>query len=116
MHTLVQKFCIADCDWLQPASASKERNRKQKPNQVEIEKRRELLQEFLYWFIDGFVMDLAKVRVFLHERTRRLIAVLLDCLCDHRIGELPESYALLPPGRLERHLQAAAQEPRPDAV
>lgn len=72
MHTLVQKFRIADCDWLRPASASKERNGKQKPNEVEMGKRRELLQEFLYWFMDGFVMDLAKVRSIVQGGTRDL--------------------------------------------
>lgn len=61
VHTILQKFCVADCDWLRPSTASKKSNFYQLPNQVEMAKRRELLQEFLYWFIDGFVMNIVKV-------------------------------------------------------
>jgi hypothetical protein len=51
-----------DCDWLKPKSASRSNNNNQKPNQVEMEKRKEVLTEFLFWFFDSFVIDLVKVR------------------------------------------------------
>lgn len=61
IHTLLQNFRIEDCDWLRPASSSKKSNFNQKPNEVEMIKRRELLSEFLFWFIDGFLMNVVKV-------------------------------------------------------
>lgn len=59
VHTLMQDFCISDCDWLTlpvPESA--------KPHKVPISdslKRLELLQEYLYWYFDSFLIPLLKV-------------------------------------------------------
>lgn len=69
VHTLLQRFCVADCDWLHPQSASRASNFLQKPNVVEMGKRRELLQEFIYWFIDGFVINLVRVSRVKREPT-----------------------------------------------
>jgi len=60
VHTLLQGFSIADCDWLRPRSSGDKANRDQVPNPREMAKRRELLSEFLFWLIDGFVIDLVK--------------------------------------------------------
>lgn len=62
LHTFLQQFCISDCDWLRPPSASQPSNFKQRPNEVEMAKRRELLHEFIFWLVDGFVVPLVKVR------------------------------------------------------
>lgn len=61
MHCLVQKFCIEDCDWLRPESSTRRRNVNQKPNQMDLAKKNELLSEFLYWLFNSFVIDLVKV-------------------------------------------------------
>lgn len=61
LHTVLQKFRVESCDWLRSDSSSKASNVDQKPNAVEMSKRREILAEFLYWFFDSFVMDIAKV-------------------------------------------------------
>lgn len=61
LHTVLQKFSVESCDWLLLESSSKPSNIHQKPNAVEMSKRREILGEFLYWFFDSFVMDIAKV-------------------------------------------------------
>ncbi|SCV70113.1 BQ2448_1507 [Microbotryum intermedium] len=60
LHTLLQGFCVADCEWLLPLSSTRPRNRFQRAPSVEMAKRRELLMEFLYWFFDGFIVDLVR--------------------------------------------------------
>ena len=60
VHTVMQGFSIADCDWLRPRSAADHANQAQIPSTKEMVKRREMLAEFLFWFIDGFVTDLVK--------------------------------------------------------
>ena len=60
VHTLLQGFSVADCDWLRPRSAGDEANKDQVPNATEMAKRRQFLGEFLFWFIDGFVIDLVR--------------------------------------------------------
>ncbi|SCZ90544.1 BZ3500_MvSof-1268-A1-R1_Chr9g10875 [Microbotryum saponariae] len=60
LHTLLQGLCVADCDWLLPLSATRPRNRFQRAPSVEMAKRREVLMEFLYWFFDGFIVDLVR--------------------------------------------------------
>lgn len=61
VHTFLQKYCIADCAWLLPFSASLPRNSEQRPNELEMAKRRELLQEFIFWIVDGLVIPLVRV-------------------------------------------------------
>lgn len=60
VHVLLQGFSISDCDWLRPPKAS--RSNENKPNQVEMAKRKELLADFLYWLFDGFIIELLRVR------------------------------------------------------
>lgn len=61
VHTFLQGFCVADCDWLRPASFSKKRNFHQKQSVQEVEKQKEILADFLFWFVDGFLVNLIKV-------------------------------------------------------
>jgi len=75
LHSLLQGFSILDCEWLDPSSAvgDLDNNKKQddaKPeklskksiNPIEMEKRKEVLSEFLYWLFDSFITDLVRVR------------------------------------------------------
>ncbi|KAI5476957.1 telomerase reverse transcriptase [Pseudohyphozyma bogoriensis] len=60
IHALLQGFSIADCDWLRPKSGKEERNREQKANEVEMERRKGLLADFMLWFFEGFVVELLR--------------------------------------------------------
>ena len=60
LHTLLQGFATSDCEWLMPSSA-----KAQQQSRVPVTdalKRLELLQEFVFWFFDGFLLPLLKVR------------------------------------------------------
>lgn len=62
VHTIVQGFSVLDCEWLSgPWSSSASLGQTQKPNQLEMKKREELLADFLYWFFDGLVIELLRV-------------------------------------------------------
>ncbi|KAK4702528.1 telomerase reverse transcriptase, partial [Phenoliferia sp. Uapishka_3] len=67
VHALLQNFCLSDCDWIRPSSGSKVSNKFQVPNAVEMNKRRELLCEFVFWFVDGFIFDLLKTTFMMTE-------------------------------------------------
>ena len=66
VHLLLQGFSILDCDWLRLPSASLSKNAKQKPNQIEMEFRKEMLMEFVFWYLDSFIIDLVKVISLVH--------------------------------------------------
>lgn len=70
VHALLQNFCVADCDWLRAPSAGYTQNSQQRANAVEMDKRRELLQEFLFWFVDGWLMDLLKTTFVVTESAK----------------------------------------------
>lgn len=61
VHYMLQGFSTADCDWLAPPG---EKARAQKRVSVSDSlKRRELLEEFVFWYLDSFVMPLLKVSI-----------------------------------------------------
>jgi len=61
LHEALQGFKIGDCDsWLSTAS---ERAKQQRSSVSDAIKRRELLEEFIYWFFEFFVLPLVKVSV-----------------------------------------------------
>ncbi|GAA6042852.1 hypothetical protein JCM8097_007190 [Rhodosporidiobolus ruineniae] len=64
LHALLQGFSILDCAWLEPSSASHKGQELQKPNAQDMEKRRELLSDFLFWFMDGFLLDLLRTTFY----------------------------------------------------
>ncbi|GAA5958254.1 hypothetical protein JCM10213_002618 [Rhodosporidiobolus nylandii] len=67
VHALLQSFSVLDCDWLAPPSSSNKENRQQKPNSTDLEKRQELLADFLFWFFDGFVVDLVRTAFYVTD-------------------------------------------------
>jgi len=54
VHALLQGFSLTACAWLGGNS--------QRPTAADMDKRKELLSEFLFWLFDGFVIDLVRVR------------------------------------------------------
>ncbi|KAK4334926.1 Telomerase reverse transcriptase [Rhodotorula toruloides] len=64
LHALLQGFAVLDCDWLAPTSTA---SRHQRPTAADINKRRELLSEFLYWFFDSFVIDLVRTAFYVTD-------------------------------------------------
>ena len=60
VHAALQNFQSSDCEWLMPHT---EGALKQKRVSVaDSLKRRELLEEFMFWYFEAFVIPLLKVR------------------------------------------------------
>lgn len=65
LHRVLQHFSTSACDWLAPATAGGlEQTRVSVSDSL---KRRELLEDFLFWYFDSFVVPLLKVRV-IHQK------------------------------------------------
>lgn len=60
LHTIMQGMSTSECEWLLPPQKAKQRHLCQ--SEAEMLKRKELLQEFLFWYFDQFVLQLLKVR------------------------------------------------------
>lgn len=63
LHHVLQGFTTTDCDWLIPRGAPGCYH-----GRVPVTdslKRRELLEEFMFWYFDSFVIPLIKVREYL---------------------------------------------------
>ena len=61
LHRVLQHFSTSACDWFAPATAHVI-----KQTRVSVSdslKRRELLEDFLFWYFDSFVLPLLKVRI-----------------------------------------------------
>lgn len=67
LHQVSQGFVISECEWLIPTG---ERAQNQRPVASDMLKRRELLEDFLYWFFESFVLPLIKAS--LRERRANL--------------------------------------------
>lgn len=59
LHHVLQGFSATDCDWLIPRGAPGYHGRVPVTDSL---KRRELLEEFMFWYFDSFVIPLIKVR------------------------------------------------------
>lgn len=67
LHSVLVGFRTTDCAWLAPAGIKLEA----RVTPGDSQKRTELLQEFLWWLFDGFLIPLIKVhRVSLDEHSR----------------------------------------------
>ncbi|GJN91088.1 hypothetical protein Rhopal_004105-T1 [Rhodotorula paludigena] len=64
LHVLMQGFSVLDCDWLAGGTGG---GKGQRVTAADMEKRRELLGEFLYWFFDGFVIDLIRTSFYVTD-------------------------------------------------
>jgi telomerase reverse transcriptase len=62
LHHVLQRFSTADCDWLiLPGPGAR---RQARVSVSDALKRRELLEEFLFWYLDSFVLPLLRASVF----------------------------------------------------
>ena len=60
LHSILQNFRTSDCVWLMPNTPGS-----LKQGRVSVSdslKRLELLQEFLFWYFDSFLIPLIRVR------------------------------------------------------
>ncbi|KAF5359331.1 hypothetical protein D9756_003256 [Leucocoprinus leucothites] len=65
LHDVLQGFSTSDCDWLiPPGSGARQQHRVSVSDAL---KRRELLDEFLFWFFDSFVLPLIKTCFYVTE-------------------------------------------------
>ncbi|KAF7424166.1 hypothetical protein PC9H_009469 [Pleurotus ostreatus] len=65
LHCVLQGFSTAACEWLMPPG-----EKAQKQRRVSVSdslKRRELLEEFLFWYFDGFILPLLKTTFYITE-------------------------------------------------
>ncbi|CDO70652.1 hypothetical protein BN946_scf184756.g19 [Trametes cinnabarina] len=65
LHRVLQDIQTSDCEWLMPPGQSA-----QKQTRVSVTdalKRRELLEEFLYWYFDSFIIPLLKTTFYITE-------------------------------------------------
>ena len=61
VHTVLQHFQTSDCEWLMPNSEGA--LKQARVSVTDSLKRRELLEEFLFWYFDSFLIPLLKVLI-----------------------------------------------------
>lgn len=84
IHNILQGFSITECDWLAPDRAQP------RVTLTDALKRRELLQEFLFWYFDSFLIPLLRVSEGVASEERfRTDPLLIDHFLHHRILSVP---------------------------
>jgi telomerase reverse transcriptase len=61
LHHVLQGFITSECDWLMPPGENAIKQRR--VSVTDSLKRRELLEEFLFWYFDSFLFPLLRVCV-----------------------------------------------------
>lgn len=101
LHTISQNLRFLDFDW---ALANMKGDKTTHRSLSDIAKGRELVEEFLYWYFDSFLMPLLKttfyctesavaknqVLYFRHDDWRRMCRPLIDRLCSNTFDKLPK--------------------------
>ncbi|KAF5367406.1 hypothetical protein D9758_003636 [Tetrapyrgos nigripes] len=64
LHTVLQGFSTSACEWLMPPGDGNKQHRVNASDQL---KRRELLEDFIYWFFDSFVLALLRTTFYVTE-------------------------------------------------
>ncbi|RDB25955.1 Telomerase reverse transcriptase [Hypsizygus marmoreus] len=65
LHHIIQRFSTSECDWLTPpGNAARQQSRVSVSDAL---KRREVLEEFLFWYFDSFVSSLLKTNFYITE-------------------------------------------------
>jgi telomerase reverse transcriptase len=64
LHRILQGFSTSECDWLMPPGPQL------RVSVSDALKRRELLEEFLFWYFDGFILPLLKVSMMIERRLK----------------------------------------------
>jgi len=62
LHHILQGFSTSDCDWLMPPGQATQRQ--SRVSVTDALKRRELLEEFIFWYFTSFLLQLLKVFFF----------------------------------------------------
>ena len=79
LHEAMQGFCISDCDeWLDSRSKAALNQRHSVSDTL---KRQELVEEFLFWAFDGFVIPLIRVRSA--RLVLSILTILIPCFADY---------------------------------
>jgi len=98
LHDVLQGFSSSDCDWLiPPGPGAKQQHRVCVSDAV---KRKELLEEFLFWFFDSFLLPLVKVVKWFHALVALSVNLVLDWLLRDWVLCFPESAPLFQTRRL----------------
>ena len=112
VHNVLQGFRTADCDWLMPHTAGA--LKQARVSVTDALKRRELVEDFLFWYFDGFLLPLLKVSIpfpFLYiEETCRFTSMYAGHLLRDRIFRVPKQCTVLPARRLAHLVRAARAE------
>ncbi|GLB40371.1 putative telomerase reverse transcriptase [Lyophyllum shimeji] len=65
LHHIIQGFSTLACDWLMPPGEAA--HRQSRVSVSDALKRRELLEEFIFWYFDSFVSSLLKTNFYITE-------------------------------------------------
>ncbi|KAF5327773.1 hypothetical protein D9619_004557 [Psilocybe cf. subviscida] len=100
LHYILQGFSISDCDWLiPPGPCAKKQTRVSVTDSL---KRRELLEDFLLWYFDSFLVPLLRAKssafrnqilYFRHDDWETLCAPLIERLTSVTFAKLPDDEA-----------------------
>ncbi len=58
VHHVLQSFRTSDCEWLMPSRPQC------RVSETDALRRRELLEEFMFWYFDSFLIPLLKVTIY----------------------------------------------------
>ena len=90
LHHVLQGFRTTDCAWLGPAGSAQSNARTSVSDSL---KRRELLEEFLFWYFDSFLLQLLKVKPSQHAKRDRVAPGLTRSLMRQTNFYITESSA-----------------------
>lgn len=84
LHRVVQGFQTSMCEWLMPPGTQDGQNRVSVSDAL---KRRELLEDFLYWYFGSFVLSILKVGFQHMKPIKALRSIFIDIILrDGLIG------------------------------
>jgi len=104
LHYVLQGFSIAECYWLIPPGLGMKKQGR--VSVTDALKRRELLEEFMFWYFDSFVLPLIKVLCLLLDCEMVTDFFFADNFLCHKFVSIPESSVVFPPRRLGSSLCA----------
>ncbi|GAA5841755.1 hypothetical protein JCM5353_007420 [Sporobolomyces roseus] len=67
LHSLFQGFSLLDCEWLSTSSSSNTKKKIRSLTTTELEKRKEIMGEFLYWFFDSYVTEIVRTAFYVTD-------------------------------------------------
>ncbi|GAA6062681.1 hypothetical protein JCM10212_002504 [Sporobolomyces blumeae] len=67
LHSLLRGFSILSCEWLAPKPATTSESGPKGAALTDLEKRKELVGEFLFWFFDSFLTELIRTTFYVTD-------------------------------------------------